>query len=64
MKYTVRKYQVIYADGSRDRVNLEYPIRTDDYELTRAKLIVKHTGIGKQCKTINMEYDELNNKEV
>lgn len=60
MKYIIRRYQTFYADGSRDKVNLEVPIHTDDYEFTRAKLKSKHTGKGKVCKCVNLEYDELN----
>lgn len=63
-KYTIRKYQVIYQDGNRDKVNLETPIHTDDLEAARAKLKIKHTGLGKRCVGLNLDYDELNKEQL
>lgn len=64
MKYIIRKYYVIYQNGNRDKVNLETPIHTDDVEATRTKLKMKHTGLGKKCVGLNMDYDELNNEQL
>lgn len=62
-KYTIRKYQVIYDNGNRDKVNLEVPIHTNNYEAERAKLIMKHSGHGKRCIGLNMDYDEMNKSD-
>lgn len=62
MKYLIRKYQVFYDDGSRDKVILWTPILSSDIETTRAKLTIKHTCIGKACKGVNIEYEEINSE--
>lgn len=62
-KYTIRKYQVIYQNGNRDKVNLEVPIHTDNLENVRAKLKMKHTSVGIRCVGLNMEVDEMNKKD-
>lgn len=64
MKYKIKGYQVIYSNGCRDKVNLEIPIVTEDKEAIRAKLIRRHTGLGIECKGVNLDYDELNHKSV
>ena len=63
-KYTIKKYQVIFQNGNRDKVNLEIPIHTNDIEAARAKLMAKHTGLGLKCVGLNMDYDEYNKNEL
>jgi hypothetical protein len=62
MKYQINKYQAIYSCGSRDSIKLESPIYTNDVEAVRTKLKNKHTGFGKQCVSVNLDYVELNIK--
>lgn len=63
-KYIIRKYQVIYSNGSRDKVNLEIPICTCDKEAVRGKLKIKHSGHGITCVGVNLDYDELNEEDL
>lgn len=60
MKYIIRKYQVIYQPGQRDRSNLIVPIVTDDLESVRARIKMKYTAPGLACIGINFEFDEIN----
>lgn len=63
-RYIIRKIQIIYADGSRDRSTLSNPIHTDDKEAVRAKLKIRHTSVGMKCVGVNLDYDELNDYEL
>ncbi len=60
MEYIIKKYQVIYKSGNRDKVILAIPIKTKDIESVRIKLRMKHNTLGLVCKGINLEYEELN----
>lgn len=59
MKYRITSYQPVYNNGSRDKVKLAVPIYTDDIESERGKLKVKHSGLGKACIGVNLEYEQL-----
>lgn len=60
MKYIIRKYQVIYLSGQRDRVTPVIPIVTDDIESVRARIKMKYKAPGMACIGVNFEFDELN----
>lgn len=64
MKHVIKKYQVVYSSGNRDKVNLEVPIVTNDLEATRTKIRMKHTGRGITCVGVNFDYDEINTDSV
>ena len=64
MKCIVNGYQVLYDSGSRDKVKLAYPIYTTDIESLRMKLKNKHSGLGKKCVGLNLEYTELNDRNL
>jgi hypothetical protein len=59
-KYRINKYQIIYADGTRDSIKLGVPIYTNDYEAERVNLRNKHNGMGKKAIGVNLDYEELN----
>lgn len=59
-KYIIRKIQVIYSDGSRDKVTLMPPIATNDKEAVRTRLLMRYNSLGKHCKGVNLEMDEFN----
>lgn len=61
MKYKIIKYQAVYADACRDSIKLDVPIYTDDIESVRTKLKMKHSGIGKKCIGVDLDYEEFNN---
>lgn len=61
MKYVINGYQTIYENGSRDKIKLTTPICSDDIEAVRTKL-KKHSGIGKKCLCVNLDYTEINDK--
>jgi hypothetical protein len=62
MKYVINGYQTIYENGSRDKIKLTTPIYSDDIEAVRTKLKKKHSGIGKKCLGVNLDYTEINDK--
>ena len=62
MKYVINGYQTIYDNGNRDKIKLTMPISTDDIESVRTKLKNKHSGIGKKCIGLNLDYTEINDK--
>lgn len=62
MKYVINGYQTIYDNGNRDKIKLTMPISTDDIESVRTKLKNKHSGIGKKCIGLNLDYTEVNDK--
>lgn len=64
MKYVINGYQTLYDNGSRDKVKLTTPICTNDIEAVRTKLRNKHSGIGKKCIGLNMEYTVINDNNV
>lgn len=59
-KYIIRRIQIIYANGCRDRSTLSNPIHTDNKEAVRAKLKMKYTTVGMKCIGVNLDYDEFN----
>lgn len=63
-KYTIRRLQLIYSNGCRDKINLTKPIRTNDKESVRAKLVMKYTTAGMRCVGVNLDYDEFNEDEL
>lgn len=63
-RYIIRKIQIVYADGSRDRSTLSNPIHTDDKEATRTRLKMKYTSAGLKCVGVNLDYDEFNDYEL
>lgn len=60
MKYKIVGYQVIYSEGSRDKVKLLTPILTEDIEAVRTNIRMKHNILGMKCVGVNLEYEELN----
>ena len=64
MKYVINGYQTLYDNGSRDKVKLTTPICTNDIEAARTKLRNKHSGIGKKCVDLNLDYTEINDKNL
>lgn len=63
-RYIIRKVQILYADGSRDRSTLSNPIHTNDKEAVRAKLRMRYTTIGMKCIGVNLDYDEFNDNDL
>lgn len=60
MKYLIKKYQVIYSTGARDKVTLDMPVLTNDIHSFRAKLMMRLSSPGVEVKGMNLEYDEIN----
>lgn len=63
-RYIIKKVQILYADGSRDRSTLSNPIHTNDKEAVRTKLKMRYTSIGKKCIGVNLDCDEFNNYDL
>lgn len=64
MKYVINGYQTIYDNGNRDKIKLVNPIYTNDIEAVRTKLRNKHSGFGKKCVGLNLDYTEFNDRNL
>ena len=46
MKYKIKGYQIIYDNGTRDKVSFEIPYIVKNKENERAKIIARNSGLG------------------
>ena len=60
MKYKIKGYQIVYDNGTRDKVSFEIPYIVKNKENERAKIIARNSGLGLVVNGVNLDIEELN----